>query len=120
MLNAMRSGIVAVVAIVLAAILFSAVLADAGDVSGGEARKLVAAGATLLDVRTREEFAAGHIDGAVNIPVQELEARLREVGAKDRSVVVYCRSGRRSATAKQILEKAGWKVVRDLGAMTAW
>ena len=63
-----------------------------------EAHRLVSAGATLLDVRTRDEFAGGHVDGAVNIPVDELPARIGEL-ATDRPVVAYCRSGRRSAHA---------------------
>jgi rhodanese-related sulfurtransferase len=86
----------------------------------GGARQLVADGAQLLDVRTRDEFAAGHIAGAKNIPVQELEQRLGELGAKDAPLVVYCRSGRRSATAKRLLEAAGWTKVHDAGAMSSW
>lgn len=92
------------------------------DRGGGAAPTgpLVADGAPqLLDVRTREEFAAGHIDGATNIPVQELEERLDELGAKDAALVVYCRTGRRSAIAKRLLEAAGWTKVHDAGAMTA-
>lgn len=85
-----------------------------------EARQAVKAGAKLLDVRTPEEFAAGHIEGAVNIPVQELERRIDEVGAKEQQLVVYCRSGNRSRTAKGILERAGYNKVIDLGAMSAW
>ena len=54
------------------------------------------------------------------IPVQELERRVGELGVRDRPVVIYCRSGRRSAAAKQMLDKAGFKSVRDLGPMTAW
>lgn len=84
------------------------------------ARQLVAEGAQLVDVRTREEFAAGHLDGATNIPVQELEQRLGELGPKDAPVVIYCRSGRRSASAKRLLEAAGWTRVHDAGAMSSW
>ncbi len=93
-----------------------------GTVNGEEARALVnQQGALLLDVRTPEEFSAGHIDGATNIPVQELEARLTSFPArKDQGVVVYCHSGRRSANAVGILTKAGYTRVSDLGAMTNW
>lgn len=84
------------------------------------ARELVNAGALLLDVRTPQEFAQGHLDGAVNIPFDELAARLTEIGAKDRQVVVYCHSGRRSALARQTLSDAGYPYVYDLGPMTAW
>jgi len=92
----------------------------AGTVAGPEARRLVSGGARLVDVRTPEEFAEGHIDGAVNIPVQELSARLGEVGQKDTEVVVYCRSGKRSHQAKQLLKEAGFTAVHDLGGMSRW
>jgi phage shock protein E len=86
----------------------------------GDAKKLVADGALLLDVRTPEEFAEKHLDGAKNIPVGDLEKRLTEVGDKNRPVVVYCRSGRRSETAKGILLKAGFKRVENLGSIDNW
>jgi len=73
----------------------------------------------LLDVRTPEEFAGQRIPGAVNIPVQELATRLKEVGPKGRPVVVYCRSGGRSAGAAQLLKRAGFEVT-DIGAMGNW
>jgi phage shock protein E len=72
---------------------------------------------TLLDVRGAEEFAAGHLKGAVNLPVQELAARLTELGPKDRPVAVYCRSGRRSAVATQLLRDAGFSSATDLGGL---
>ena len=77
-------------------------------VDGATARKLVADGATLLDVRTPEEFAAGSVTQAKNIPVQVLAQRLDEV-AKDQPVVVFCRSGGRSAKAAGMLQRAGYQ-----------
>lgn len=91
-----------------------------GFVPPAEAKKLVADGALLLDVRTVEEFSEGHLEGAKNIPVGELEKRLAEVGDKNRPVVVYCRSGRRSESAKKILLSAGWKRVENLGGKDNW
>jgi phage shock protein E len=82
-------------------------------------RHLVEQGAVLLDVRTPEEFLCGHVERARNIPVQELASRLDEVGPPTKPVVVYCRSGGRSAAARQILERAGYQV-RDIGPMSAW
>jgi phage shock protein E len=79
-------------------------------------RELVAQGATLLDVRTSEEFASGHLDGAVLIPVSDLAVRMGEL-PRDRPVVVYCRSGRRSAAAADQLRSAGFRV-HDVGAMS--
>jgi phage shock protein E len=69
----------------------------------------------LLDVRTPEEFAAGHVQGARNIPVQELAARLEELGSRQVRVGVYCRSGRRSAAAEALLRARGFERVSDLG-----
>lgn len=74
--------------------------------------------AILLDVRTPDEFRERHIPGAMNIPVHELPRRLHEVATR-RSVVVYCRSGGRSASASQMLRSAGHEVV-DIGAMSNW
>jgi rhodanese-related sulfurtransferase len=77
----------------------------------------------LVDVRTPEEYAEQHINGAINIDVYEdsfieqCKARLD----KDRPVAVYCRSGKRSANAAGQLRKAGFKRVLNLdGGITAW
>lgn len=91
-----------------------------GKVSGAEARKLVDAGAQLVDVRTPAEFAEGHIKGAVNIPLQDLEARAKELQPRTKTIVVYCRSGGRSARAAKLLEGKGYTKVYDLGPMSAW
>jgi rhodanese-related sulfurtransferase len=76
----------------------------------------------LIDVRTPEEFAAGHIPGAVNIPYDELPARLHELeGLQAEELVVYCRTGRRAKIAEDALREAGFQNVRDLaGHMVAW
>jgi phage shock protein E len=91
-----------------------------GKASPSEARALVANGAMLLDVRTPGEFAAGHIEGARNIPVDQLSARIAEVGPKETPVVVYCRSGARSGRAAALLRSAGFTRVEDVGAMSRW
>jgi len=83
------------------------------------AHELVEQGALLLDVRTREEFANGHLPGAVNVPVGELAARTRELVSPKRPIVVYCRSGARSASAASQLGHLGVEV-HDLGPMSAW
>lgn len=83
--------------------------------------QFIAAGAQhqLIDVRTPEEFAGGHIAGAVNIPLQELSQRLGEIST-EQPVVLYCRSGNRSAQAAQLLAKAGYPQIYDLGGIIAW
>jgi rhodanese-related sulfurtransferase len=87
---------------------------------GRTARELVARGAVLLDVRTPDEFGAEHLPGAVNIPLQQLALRVAEIGAQERTVVVYCRSGRRSAEATSLLRQRGFRDVHDLGALHEW
>jgi rhodanese-related sulfurtransferase len=73
----------------------------------------------LLDVRTPQEFASGHIPGAVNISVETLASRLNEVQT-GQPIVVYCRSGNRSAQAAQILASAGYSTLYDLGGIIDW
>ena len=94
--------------------------APASTPAGTKARELVAKGSWLLDVRTPAEFSAGHIDGALNIPLDALEQRMGELEPRDRPIVVYCRSGSRSAGATQLLKRAGFAQVFDLGAMRNW
>ena len=80
-----------------------------GDVSVQEAKDLIAKKPDLviLDVRTVSEFNDGHIERAINIPVDELSNRLSELSKND-ELLVYCRTGNRSATAVSILEDAGF------------
>jgi phage shock protein E len=73
----------------------------------------------LLDVRTPEEFADGHIAGAVNIPLAELGNQLSQV-PRDIPVIVYCRSGNRSAQAATLLRDSGYTNVLDMGGIVAW
>jgi rhodanese-related sulfurtransferase len=73
----------------------------------------------LIDVRTPEEFASGHIQNAINISVETLPDRLNEV-PDNLPIVVYCRSGNRSATAAEILVSAGYQPVYDLGGIQTW
>jgi phage shock protein E len=72
----------------------------------------------VLDVRTGLEFKSGHLDDAINIPVSELEARVGELPEDPSTpILVYCRSGGRSARAKLILEQYGYTDVTDGGAL---
>jgi len=84
----------------------------------------MAAGESLLvlDVRSADEYAAGHVPGAINVPHGELTPAHDAVRAwKERPVVVYCRSGRRSAIAIEALEKGGFSRVQHLeGDMLGW
>lgn len=90
-----------------------------GDTTGADARRLVADGALLVDVRTPGEYAGGHIDGAINVPIDQIGRRLDDLGPTERPLVVYCLSGSRSARAADELREAGY-TVHDLGAMSSW
>ena len=74
---------------------------------------------TLVDVRTPEEFRGGYIPGAININLQELQQRLTRI-PKDKPVIVYCRSGNRSASAANLLKQAGYTEIYDLGGIIDW
>jgi rhodanese-related sulfurtransferase len=76
----------------------------------------------LVDVRTPEEFAEGHIGGAVNMDVKAADFVSTALSRldKQRPVAVYCRSGRRSAHAAELLAKQGYKVTNLRGGIMAW
>lgn len=78
------------------------------------------ASTTLVDVREPAEWNAGHLPGAIHIPLQQLPQRLGEI-PRDRDVVVYCRSGGRSARAVDLLRQHGFSRVRNLvGGLRRW
>ncbi|MGI2111376.1 rhodanese-like domain-containing protein [Shewanella frigidimarina] len=73
-------------------------------------------GVTLIDVRTAEEFAAGHIDGAINIPFENIVSELAKRNiTKDTEIVLYCRSGNRSGMAQESLVKQGYSNTYNAG-----
>ena len=76
----------------------------------------------VLDVRTPAEYAEGHVPGAINIPHTELGARIAELaGAREKDIVVYCKSGVRAEEALGVLGKAGFKRLYHLkGDYTRW
>ena len=73
----------------------------------------------FVDVRTPQEFKAGHIPGAINIPVSDIAERLNEL-PKDKQVYVYCHSGVRAAKASTVLAKAGFHVENIPESMQGW
>jgi rhodanese-related sulfurtransferase len=95
---------------------------DYGDVTVQEASKLIGDKAELviLDVRTVSEYNDGHIEGAINIPVEELANRLSELNKND-ELLVYCRTGNRSTTAVNILKDAGFtKIYHMYEGISVW
>lgn len=89
------------------------------SVSCSEMKELVKDGAVLVDVRTLAEYKSGHLDEAVNLPVETIADTIgNEISDKDTKIVLYCRSGNRSATAGQTLIDMGYKNVYDMGGMS--
>ena len=74
---------------------------------------------TILDVREVDEFQAGHIDGAVNVPLSTLEEQYSQLEA-DKQYYVICQGGKRSERACQFLETKGFDVVNVEGGMNQW
>lgn len=75
----------------------------------------------LLDVRTQEEFNNGHIPGALLLPYDEIDQKaVQLLPEKEKEIIIYCRSGRRSAIAKDSLEALGYTNVKDFGGMNRW
>lgn len=75
------------------------------------------AGAKIVDVRTAEEFSEEHYPNAINIPVDQLLARIDEFGEKSTPLVLYCASGSRSAYATKILKTSGYTDVVNAGGL---
>jgi rhodanese-related sulfurtransferase len=75
----------------------------------------------LIDVRTPEEYNEGHIEGSLLIPLDTLEANLPKLAnSKDRPLIVYCRSGARSAIASRLLADQGFKPLNVSGGINEW
>jgi len=100
-------------------------LADESEetiISGTAAREKTEADNTviLLDVRRQDEFDEHSIPGSILIPYDSLESRLSELPDKDAEIIVFCRAGRRSAIAADILISNGYTNVFDMGSISNW
>ena len=110
---------------ILAALVFASSLAAQGvRITPKAAQNLLAAdkNVILVDVRTLEEHIAGRSPGSVLLPYDQITAAsaAKIIGSKDRTVIVYCRSGRRSQIAATALNSLGYSKVYDLGSIGAW
>lgn len=115
--------IIAIALVSGGALLLPALQRRGTKLSQFQATQLINQGKSLiLDVRTTEEFAAGHLQNAKNIPVAELDKRLKEIEkSKNAIVITVCEHGTRSATASSKLKKAGFTQVFILeGGVAAW
>ncbi|ACJ29866.1 Phage shock protein E [Shewanella piezotolerans WP3] len=103
-----RSNVIVFTALTFVLFMFSK-FALAVDKDVEQAWQKIDAGALIVDVRTAEEFAQGHLPNAINIPFEQIAKAFAERKiATDKSVVLYCRSGRRSGIANDALISAGY------------
>lgn len=77
-------------------------------------KELIENGAQIIDVRTRGEYASGHIKGSINIPLNELSSQIKKL-KKDKAIITCCASGMRSASAKAQLKALGFEEVHNGG-----
>ena len=102
-----------VVAVVVALLLFKKV----GQISAQSARELLAKGAVVIDVRTPAEFAGAHLKRAINIPLDQVEAKVPlRVAGKATPILLHCASGMRSGAARSRLKSLGFTSVHNLGS----
>ena len=93
------------------------------NITAEEAKQImdIEEGYVILDVRTQEEYDEGHIPGAILIPNTEIGDRAEdELTDKNQLILVYCRSGRRSKLAAEILVKLGYTNIREFGGIIDW
>jgi phage shock protein E len=89
--------------------LATAVADESSKQAAEQGWQYIQAGALLVDVRSGEEFAGGHIEGAINIPFDQVDALVEALGPDhDREVVLYCGSGRRAGIAADALRERGY------------
>lgn len=97
---------------------------DYKDISAQQAHEMMTSGAKLriIDVRTPEEFAQGHVPNAVNVPLDDIRSGKIPfvMGDKNATYLLYCRSGRRSGMAAGVLADKGWKNIYNFGGILDW
>ncbi len=93
------------------------------QITADDAKKIMDSGEEhiILDTREQDEFDEGHIPGAILIPYTEIENKAEEMlPDKDKLILVYCRSGRRSKIAAEALSKLGYTNVKEFGGIIDW
>jgi rhodanese-related sulfurtransferase len=89
------------------------------EVSPRQAQQLIESGAQLVDVRTDDEYAAGHIPGALHIPLADVRSEAAGLD-REKPLVVYCRSGERSGMAADAFAASGWDAHSIEGGLVQW
>lgn len=93
--------------------------ATSQNITCAQKEELMNEGAVLIDVRSASEYAEGHLDNSINLTVDTIGVNIEKlVSDKNTKIIVYCRSGNRSATAANTLINLGYTNVYDLGAMS--
>ena len=87
------------------------------DINQGVEQYKTTSGAILLDVRTPQEYAEGHIPGGKNLPLQDIDKAAEIVDNKDAPLFVYCLSGARSRQAAAVLKQMGYTNVTNIGGI---
>ncbi len=93
------------------------------QITAEEAKKIIDSGEEhiILDVREQDEFDAGHIPSAILLPYTEIESKAGEMlPDKDKQILVYCRSGRRSKIAAEALARLGYTNIKEFGGIIDW
>jgi rhodanese-related sulfurtransferase len=101
---------------------FSAYSANVSDISPQELLELASDSIVIIDVRTPEEYQQGHVPNAINVPLSEIvDNPAILASSKEKSIVLYCRSGYRAGKAANALQKDGYENLRHLeGDMLGW
>jgi rhodanese-related sulfurtransferase len=90
------------------------------EIDVADLESLIASGARLIDVREPDEYSAGHVPGAISIPLGHVPDRIDECVSTGETTYLICRSGARSANACAFLEDRGFDVVNVVGGTMAW
>ena len=106
-----------IIAITIALLIAYIFLRRKGQISADQAVARLKQGAVLIDVRSPAEYGAGHLKGAINIPLQEIDSLIgRQVKDKDQVLLLHCQSGMRSGMAKNRLNALGYTRAYNLGS----
>jgi phage shock protein E len=99
-------------------VLFTLAIRRAGMASAAQTRQLLAEGAIIVDVRSKEEFDADHLAQAINLPLSEVKTAIGKVAPdKERPVLLHCLSGGRSSMARSALKRMGYTKAYNLGSI---
>ena len=120
-----RKDLVLIMALIMAAAFLLIACGGPGykQISQDEAMKIMEeeSGFLIVDVRRPDEFAEGHIEGAINVPNEGITDEMpEELPDKDQLLLIYCRTGRRSKEASEKLAKIGYTNVYEFGGISTW